>query len=112
MLFDWPEHLVSIGQRSTTTVAPQALLFLNGPQGRHYAEAFAQRLEGGPDPVERGYRIAVGRPPDGAEKQLALAFLSRQADGYRRAGHSDAGQRAQADLCQALLGMNEFVYVD
>jgi hypothetical protein len=112
MLFDWPEHLVSIGQRSTTTVAPQALLFLNSPQGRRYAEAFARRLAGDLDPVERGYRIAVGRAPDEAEKHLASGFLSRQAEVYRRAGHADAGQRALADLCQALLSMNEFVYVD
>ncbi|MEJ7594976.1 MAG: PSD1 and planctomycete cytochrome C domain-containing protein [Planctomycetaceae bacterium] len=44
MLFDWPEHLVSIGQRPVTTIAPQALMFMNSPQGRDYATAFAQRL--------------------------------------------------------------------
>ena len=37
MLFDWPEHLVSIGRRSTTTIAPQALMFMNSPQGRRIA---------------------------------------------------------------------------
>src|SRR5262249_15690052 len=41
MLFDWPEHLVSIGQRATTTTASQALLFMNGPEGRRCAEGFA-----------------------------------------------------------------------
>ncbi len=45
MLFDWPEHLVSIGQRPVTTIAPQALMFMNSPQGRDYATAFADRLK-------------------------------------------------------------------
>jgi hypothetical protein len=114
MLFDWPEHLVSIGQRSTTTIAPQALLFMNSPQGRQYAEGLARRLEGqaaGPA-VERAYRIAFGRAPAEAERRLALDFLARQADAYRRAGRADAEQRARVDFCQTLLSMNEFVYVD
>ncbi len=114
MLFDWPEHLVSIGQRSTTTIAPQALLFMNSPQGRQYAEGFARRLEGeaaGPA-VKRAYRIAFGRAPAEAEERLALDFLARQSDAYRRAGRADAEQRARVDFCQTLLSMNEFVYVD
>jgi hypothetical protein len=105
MLFDWPEHLVSIGQRSTTTIAPQALLFLNSPQGRRYAEGFARRLAGLPDgdAVERAYHIALGRQPGAAEKRLALDFLAR---------HGTANPRARVDFCQALLSTNEFVYVD
>ncbi len=113
MLFDWPEHLVSIGQRSTTTIAPQALLFLNSPQARQYAEGFARRLEGSPAAaVERGYWLAVGRGPEERERQLALAFLAQQADAYRREGRADAGYLARVDLCQALMSMNEFIYVD
>ncbi len=113
MLFDWPEHLVSIGQRSTTTIAPQALLFLNSPQARQYAEGFARRLQGGPGAaVERGYWLAVGRAPDSREKQLALTFLAQQADVYRRAGRIDADHLARVDFCQALMSMNEFIYVD
>ncbi len=47
MLFDWPEHLVSIGQRSTTTTAPQALAMLNSGLARHCAEGFAARVAAG-----------------------------------------------------------------
>jgi hypothetical protein len=114
MLFDWPEHLVSIGQRSTTTTAPQALLFMNSPQGRQYAEGLARRLDGesaGPA-VEHAYRIAFGRAPTGPEKRLALDFLARQSASHRRADLDDADHRARVDLCQTLLSMNEFVYVD
>jgi hypothetical protein len=114
MLFDWPEHLVSIGRRSTTTIAPQALLFLNSPQGRQYAEGFARRLEGSPAEVavDRGYRVALGRPPADREKTLALDFLARQGAAYRRDGKPDPEHRALVDFCQALLSTNEFVYVD
>ncbi len=101
MLFDWPEHLTSIGQRSTTTTAPQALEFLNSPQGRHYAAAFAARLPAAPDAaVDRAYRLAFGRAPAPREKELSLAFLRR------------GGVDRRVDFCQALLSANEFVYVD
>jgi hypothetical protein len=114
MLFDWPEHLVSIGQRSTTTIAPQALLFLNSPQGRQYAEGLARRVAGRPagSAIEDAFRIAVGRTPGDAEKRLALDFLARQESAHRQAGRGDAPQRALVDLCQTVLSMNEFVYVD
>jgi mono/diheme cytochrome c family protein len=114
MLFDWPEHLVSIGQRSTTTIAPQALLFMNSPQGRHYAEGLARRLEGeaAESAIERAYRITLSRAPTNPEKQLAVDFLERQSAAYREAGHADAEHWARVDLCQTLLSMNEFIYVD
>jgi hypothetical protein len=114
MLFDWPEHLVSIGQRGTTTIAPQALLFMNSPQGRQYAEGLARRLENdaaGPA-VEHAYGLAFGRAPTAPEKRLALAFLGRQGAAYQEAGRDDAEHRARVDLCQTLLSMNEFIYVD
>ena len=44
MLFDWPEHLVGIGQRASTTTAPQALMFMNSPLGRASAEGLAARV--------------------------------------------------------------------
>ena len=47
MLFDWPEHLVSIGQRSTTTTAPQALSFLNSDLARRCGEGLADRVTTG-----------------------------------------------------------------
>jgi hypothetical protein len=114
MLFDWPEHLVSIGQRSTTTIAPQALLLLNSPQGRQYADGFARRLTSSSDEaaVERAYRIALGRGPDARENKLALHFLAGQAAAYRKTGRTDAEHRARVDFCQTLLSTNEFIYVD
>src|SRR4029077_6956236 len=41
--FDAPDALSSIGERSTTTVAPQALLLLNNANTREYAKSLAKR---------------------------------------------------------------------
>ncbi|MEQ9412098.1 MAG: PSD1 and planctomycete cytochrome C domain-containing protein [Fuerstiella sp.] len=126
MLFDWPEHLVSIGQRPVTTIAPQALMFMNSPQGRQYATAFAQRLP--PDSpllaIREAWRLAFGRLPSDQEITASQQFLERQqqihASNKNDAeegthggdGAADAGQKALADLCQVIFSMNEFVYVE
>ena len=112
MLFDWPEHLVSIGDRASTTIAPQALMFMNSQQGRSYAEAFASQLQGQPDAISQSYRLALGREPSADEQRLAQDFLNNQSAEYQTSGRKDADKVALADLCQALFSMNEFVYVD
>jgi hypothetical protein len=114
MLFDWPEHLVSIGQRSATTTAPQALSLLNGDLARHCAEGLAARVgaqrDAGPA-VAHAYRIALGRSPTGAEARLAAGFLAAQRSAYARQGRPESDRLALVDFCQALLGMNEFIYI-
>jgi hypothetical protein len=108
MLFDWPEHLVSIGQRPVTTIAPQALMFMNSPQGRRYASAFADRLgQGTPAEIaEKAWLLAFGRQPTTAEQAAATQFLT---------GPNPTAPPARETLvnfCQTLCSMNEFVYVD
>ena len=110
MLFDWPEHLVSIGQRGTTTTAAQALMFLNSKLGRESAEALAARLPAG-DPVRQAYRLAYGREPTEAETAIATTFLADQAASHEKDGRPGPGRVALADFCQALMGGSEFVYV-
>jgi hypothetical protein len=114
MLFDWPEHLVSIGRRSTTTIAPQALLLLNNPQVRNCAERMAEDLARCPEQeqIARGYLLALGRGPRADELQLGVAFLKSQATAHRTAGHESPATRALTDFCQMLFAMNEFLYVD
>ena len=104
MLFDWPEHLVSIGQRPVTTIAPQALMFMNSPQGRDYATAFAKRLpQDAPEQtVREAWRLALGRVPTDAESAASVQFLKQQPD----------PDQAIVNLCQTILSMNEFVYVE
>ncbi|QOV91760.1 PSD1 and planctomycete cytochrome C domain-containing protein [Humisphaera borealis] len=114
MVLDWPEPLNSIGARPVTTVAPQALLFMNSPQARQYAEAFATRVQQptGEATIERAYRTAIGRRPDVAEIKRIVAFLDLQTAAHRDAGRKDPPAQALADFCQALMSSNEFVYVD
>jgi len=112
MLFDWPEHLVSIGRRTTTTIAPQALAFMNSPQGRLYASTLASRIQGSSQQVsiKSAYQAIFGREPDSAEQQLAADFLDRQQKVFD--GAVDSPVRALADLCQMLMASSEFVFVD
>ena len=114
MLFDWPEHLVSIGSRSNTTIAPQALMFLNSPQGRQYAMAFASRIEADTieEQIRNGYRLAFSRQPTDAELSLSTRFISAQERLYSEGGSGNAKQLALTDFCQTLFSMNEFVYSD
>lgn len=113
MLFDWPEHLVSIGQRSVTTTAPQALALMNSGLARHCAEGFADRVAAADaaDEVAHAYRIAFGRPPTDAEARLGASFLSTQRAAYARQKRGDAGRAALVDFCQAMIGTNEFIYI-
>ncbi|EAQ78018.1 PSD1 and planctomycete cytochrome C domain-containing protein [Blastopirellula marina] len=110
MLFDWPEHLVSIGSRSETTTAPQALSMMNSPHTRSYAESFAAASPSGSVEarITAAYQKAVQRDPTEQELKTAAAFVAAQAE---RDG-SGGEQGALVDLCQALFGLNEFIYID
>ncbi|MDP6443361.1 MAG: DUF1553 domain-containing protein [Pirellulaceae bacterium] len=120
MLFDWPEHLVSIGRRANTTTAPQALMFMNSPQGRRFAEQFAQQLPAGDlnEAVVIAHQRALARDPRPREREFALAFLGSQTKGYlvddagKKRAEDQARRLALADYCQIVFGMNEFIYVD
>jgi mono/diheme cytochrome c family protein len=116
VVFDAPEPLASQGSRSVTTVAPQALLLMNSPQARRWALAFAKRVQAetaSASPaalVTRAYQLALGRAPRDAESASALEFLTSGAADYQ--GKPDAATLALADFCQAVLALNEFIYVN
>ena len=116
VVFDQPEPLVSQGARPTTTVAPQALLLMNGPQVREWAEAFARRVEaetsGGEvlAQINRAYLLALSRPATAKEQASAAAFLASQAASYEAEKKPNPRSLALADFCQVLFGLNEFAY--
>ncbi len=105
VVFDAPEPLTSQGSRPTTTVAPQALLLMNSPQVRAWAEALAQRAGN----VQQAYALALGRAPTASELQDAASFIQSGTAAY--AGKPNAPTLALADLCQVLFGLNEFAYL-
>jgi hypothetical protein len=104
--FDAPIPSGSCARRSVSTVAPQALTLMNDAFVRGQARLFAERCLKGAKPqaaeqVRYAYRMALARPPTDAEMGAAREFLKDPVD---------AGQ--MTDLCQVLMGLNEFVYVD
>jgi hypothetical protein len=118
--FDMPVMEPTCPARSTSTVAPQALLLMNNDFVVAQAEAFADRVrrEAGPDlraQVSRAWRLAFAREPSSAEVSEALAFLSEQSALLRSKpakGQPDTQARALASFCQTLLSANQFLYVD
>src|SRR5206468_3060337 len=80
--FDYPQMNPNCLERRNSTVAPQALHLMNNGMVHRLAESFADRVqrEAGDDSarqVERGFLIALGRPPGQQEKEAALAALAR-----------------------------------
>ncbi len=128
--FDMPDTHESCGRRNQTITAPQAMSLLNSKVSLEWAQAFAGRVLkiAGPDQaasVDTAYRLAYGRHPNGAEKDVVLTFLARQkqivADGIAAGqkialpsimpdGYDRASAAAMVDFCQMLLNSNEFVY--
>jgi hypothetical protein len=116
-VFDAPEALSGVGERPTTTIAPQALLLMNNPNVRGYAKSFGRRIA--PDvktPVEaavrQGYLTALARPPSAEELADTIAFVKQQIVSYQAAGKKDSRELGLADFCQVLMCLNEFVYVE
>ncbi|MGY8770404.1 MAG: PSD1 and planctomycete cytochrome C domain-containing protein [Pirellulales bacterium] len=114
-LFDSPEPLGSIGRRSATTIAPQALAFINSPQVRAAAESLAtlvsedsEMLE---EQIQNGYLRVTGKYPSTQETDWAVAFIKSQTESYQIARNKNAQQLALGDFCQVLFGLNDFIYL-
>jgi hypothetical protein len=114
-MFDAPEPIQSIGERTTTTVPTQSLAFLNSPLVRKAAEKFSQRLRAkspadAAAAIDEAYLIALSRRPTSSECARMLTFVQSQAESY---GPTPAARNhALTDFCQVLLCLNEFVYID
>lgn len=117
-LLDFPDASVPSGDRSTTVIAPQALLMLNSEFVMQAADKFAARLLADTaiddsERVRRMYLLAYGR--DATDAELAEARSFQQA--LERALPTDGADRASCQqaawsgLCQVVLAANEFVYL-
>jgi hypothetical protein len=112
-IFDAPDGTVGVGERPATTVAPQALLLMNNPQVRMWARAFAKQIGDAKAPEEtihRAYRLALSRDATADELAEGTAFVKGQEDSYK--GKADAHELALADLCQVVMCLSEFMYVE
>jgi hypothetical protein len=113
-LFDGPSAAAeSCPRRQVSTAPPQALYLLNNAFALDRARGLARRVlqEAGDDrrrQVEAAFRRTLGRPPEDTERDAALAFLSRGCDD----GSVSAPATVLVQFCQALLNVNEFVYIE
>jgi len=118
-LMDAPSPTQPCARRAESTVATQALMFLNGEFVSEHARFFAERVrqQAGADAekqIDRAFWLAYARPPTAQERARVGAFLAQQRADHRRRGQgAGAAERAAlTDLCQVLLAANEFVYVN
>ena len=122
--FDAANGTVPTGQRSRTTVAPQALTLLNDPWIKIQAAAFADRVtrEAGTDrdrQIQRAFALALQRPPTAAEAKAARNLLRDQAAAVTlhlqnnhpnrlpSAPQACVPDAALVSLCRGLLNVNE-----
>ncbi len=109
MLFDAANPDSSTEKRTISTVAPQALLFLNQKfvltQAQSLAQWLAAQVSGDDNArIEQAFQLLFGRSARPEELEVCREFLFRSG-----------GTRPQADwpgLAHLLLCTNEFVYLD
>jgi hypothetical protein len=106
-LFDGPGPATESCPKRGVSLGPQqALYLLNNDFAVKRAAAFARRVKAaaGEDrsaQVAAAFRLALGRTPDAAERDAAERFFRTVTDGP-----------ALELFCQALLNVNEFVYLE
>jgi len=118
-LFDGTDATVTNGDRATTTVATQALFWMNSPLLSTTAEKLAGRLLESKDLNDAGrlkqlYLTIFGRPPTDREAERAQSVIA-SFEQEQQSKESDTGKsrlRAWALVCHVLLAANEFVYVN
>ncbi len=81
--FDAASPDTPTARRNVTTVAPQALILLNGEFVEQQAHAMAERIarEAPGDAakqIDLAYRLALGRAATDAERQVAAGYLARE----------------------------------
>jgi len=109
-LFDFPDPNITAGERTVTTVPLQQLFVLNSDFMVAQSKAVAARLqaEGGSDNerIDRTFLLLFGRQPTDAERRTASDFLT--------ASSAVTGESLSPleQFCLAMLGTNEFAYID
>lgn len=115
--FDQPVMTPNCTQRRQTTVATQALWFLNDRELVDHAETLAKSLAEQSEftsvQLSNLFLLLFAEPPTPGEFQSCESYLAEQRTRFARQDPKvDAGHRALASLCQVLLASNRFVYVD
>jgi hypothetical protein len=123
--FDFADPNIQGGKRTTSTIAPQALLLMNHPlviqQTRAAARQLLRQTAGEEDDtrIDRAYWQVVGRPPSARERQLVQDFLHRGMPAETSDSHPppssddfDRAMRLWSLLYQTLLQSVDFRFVN
>ena len=110
--FDFADTSVSIGERSRSTVAPQALVMMNHPWVVARAEATAKRIErefSSPElAVEQLHRMCFGRSATEKEMAECVAYLVSEVEANR----AKLDSKKLANLVQSLFASLDFRYLE
>ena len=110
-VFDFADINQPVAQRTTSTIAPQALYLMNHPQVIELARTAAGRLplDGPRDAALReAWRLALSRDPDAQERALARDYLEGAVSGNDGPGQV---RDAWAQLIQTLWATPEFRFL-
>ena len=115
-VFDQPDTMVSCEQRNTTTVPTQALTLLNNEfsllQSQHFAKRVREKAgDSAESMVKTAYHIALSRDPRPAELADNLAFFKERRSHHAAKPADDPELAALTDLCNVVINLNEFLYV-
>ena len=114
--FDFPNPSVMNPMRQRTTVAPQALFWLNQPHILTLAEEVENRADlKDLDPEAKLQRLALilwGRPATPDELDWALEFLESSNPAGSEEGNQTIDSQAWVPLIHAFLMSNETVFID
>jgi hypothetical protein len=114
-LFDGADASSSTAERHTTTVATQALFFLNDPFIHARARSLADRLMALPDERSRQERLArvlFGRSATATEQALSERFRAGYAKSLAGGNDADRARGAWSAWVRVMLASNEFLHVD
>ena len=113
-LFDFGDATTTLGKRSGTNVAPQALFMMNSDFVATRARNLARTLldDSGPgnaQRLERAYLITLNRRPESCEIESGLAYLDQLGS---EPSDSMEDLDAWQSLCRVLMASNEFIYLE
>jgi hypothetical protein len=116
-VFDQPNSNLTCERRNTTTVPTQALTLLNSEFVLLQAKLFAERVLSDVGirrarQIRRAYRIALSRDPSEKELSRNIAFLDDQTSHHSARGSTNAATEALIDLCDVILNLSEFIYMN
>jgi hypothetical protein len=111
--FDYPDPSMPTGLRTSSVVAPQALLMLNSGLMTDAAEALARRLGADETGLAEVYETLYARLPTERELARCRDFLRvyEAALASREGGAEARAMQARAALYQTLMMANELIYV-